>query len=854
MPLAPNQQIVRRGAAAYRGMMMTRSPHRRINASSRAACRALGFESLEPRRVLAGAGLTAQYFHNADLTGLAAERVEVPNFVWGLASPAPGMNAESFSVRWFGRVEAQFTETYTFRTVNDDGVRLWVDGKLLIDDWGPTSARVESGTIDLQAGQQYDIRLEYYDNADSAQMRLQWTSASQPLQSIPASQLYENPAGLLGAYTDNAGHASSRTDAAIDFNWGTGQPISGVGADNFQVRWTGYLRPDFSESYQFSIYSDERVRLWIGDELVIDNWTPHELTQAIGVKELEAGKWYDVRLEYADDSGHAEIELSWLSERQTGGDEFAVIPSSNLRAAKETPITITNPLGPGQDPFVIQWEGTYLHVRSAGNGVWIDRAEHLEDIHASDPNSVSMKVWTAPGGTNYSGQIWAPELHQLNGKWYIYVAASNGTNATHRMHVLERDDPNPMGAYVYKGQLAATTDRWAIDGTVLEWQGSLYFIWSGWPGTTDGQQNLYIAEMSTPWTISGNRSLLSAPTYGWERNGLPINEGPQVLIHEGKLHIIYSASGYWTHQYALGRLTYNGDGSPASIMNANSWTKATTPVFQQAGDIVGTGHASFVKSPDGTENWIVYHAHHDRYNWQDDRDILIQQFTFNADGTPNFGTPIPKTTPIEVPSGYADADRELVPGDYDASGATNVGDLAVFAGLFGLPITPGVSADGDANGFVDGGDFLRWQRHFGAIAAAVAPASEARSAETAPAIIEADSQPAPAAAVLASEGTSPPTVTTLLNSELIDLALAAGTYWLTDAFGDSGLSDEPPLIDEQQVARSNAFPLEYDHANGLPGKRSTRPLRWPESTSEFADEENSVDFDYFPALLTASES
>src|SRR5690606_19361217 len=111
---------------------------------------------------------------------------------------------------------------------------------------------------------------------------------------------------------------------------------------------------------------------WIGDEILIDNWTPHELTQNIGVKELEAGKWYDFRLEYADETGHAEIELSWSSARQTG-DELVVVPAANLRAAKETPITVANPLGPGQDPFVIQWEGTYLHVRSAENGVWIDR-------------------------------------------------------------------------------------------------------------------------------------------------------------------------------------------------------------------------------------------------------------------------------------------------------------------------------------------------------------------------------------------------------------------------------------------------------------------------------------------------
>src|SRR5690606_33678881 len=143
-------------------------------------------------------------------------------------------------------------------------------------------------------------------------------------------------------------------------------------------------------------------------------------------------------------------------------------------------------------------------------------------------------------------------------------------------------------------------------------------------------------------------------------------EGPQVLTNNGNLHIIYSASGYWSHNYALGRLTYNGVGP---ITSASSWQKASTPVFQQAGDIVGTGHASFTTSPDGTENWIVYHAHHDPDNWQDDRDIYIQRFTYRSDGTPDFGTPIPATTRLNVPSGPADPERLFIPGDFDADNA-----------------------------------------------------------------------------------------------------------------------------------------------------------------------------------------
>ena len=312
--------------------------------------------------------------------------------------------------------------------------------------------------------------------------------------------------------------------------------------------------------------------------------------------------------------------------------------------------------------------------------------ERLEDIHISDPNSASTVVWTPPPGTNYSQQVWAPELHRINDKWFIYVTASNGNNATHRMYVLERDDPNPMGPYTFKGQLNTGANSLAIDGTVLQWEDQLYFIWSGWPGSTDGQQNLYIAQMSDPLTISSNRVVLSSPTLPWEQHGLPINEGPEILIHDDKLHIIYSASGYWTNEYALGRLTYDGVGS---IMSASSWQKSPTPVFQQAGEVVGTGHASFTTSPDGTENWIVYHAHHDKNNWQDDRDVYIQPFEYNADGTPNFGSPIPADTPLSVPSGYVDPERPFVEGDFDASGNVDSADLAVWQAQYGVEYSRG---------------------------------------------------------------------------------------------------------------------------------------------------------------------
>lgn len=673
--------------------------------------------------MLAGNGLSGQYFHNPDFTGLAAQRSEAIDFNWGSSSPVAGLDSNTFSVRWQGQVEALHSEEYTFYTTSNQGVRLWVDGQLLIDNWEPHNTEEDAAAITLTAGQKYDLRLDYFEQFGGAEIQLEWSSPSQTRQIIPATQLYSSPVGLLGTYEDRFGGNAVRVDPVIDFNWGIGRPHPEVAVDQFEVAWTGQLRADFSEQYEFSITSDQGARLWIGEELVIDDWTSSATHTATGSKTLEAGKWYDLRIEYFDEAGSAEVDLKWSSERQTGADQFAIVPSTNLRASKATQLQFTNPLGPGADPFVQQWDGQYYHVSTTGNNVRMERAENLQNIHISDPKSSSMVVWTPPGGTFYSEQIWAPELHRLNDKWYIYVAASNGNNATHRMHVLERDDPNPMGSYVYKGQVNTGdfgngVGNWAIDGTVLNWQDEEYFIWSGWPapGTTDNPeltQNLYISEMSNPWTLTGPQVLLSSADLPWERAAGPeghlINEGPQILIKDDHLHILYSANGFWMREYSLGRLTYDGEGS---LLDAASWQEAPHPVFQQGNDVVGTGHASFTTSLDGTEHWIVFHAHANSNRFRDDRVIHIQPFEFNQDGIPELGSPLPVDTPLPVPSGKIQPERPFVPGDFDANGEVEGDDLGVWKAQYGAELFPGTSADTSGNGKVDGGDFLAWQRNF----------------------------------------------------------------------------------------------------------------------------------------------
>ena len=307
--------------------------------------------------------------------------------------------------------------------------------------------------------------------------------------------------------------------------------------------------------------------------------------------------------------------------------------------------TFKNPIAPsGADPWVIQGNGVYYYCYSLG-GIAINKAVRLQDIYAAQDVRFA---WNPPQGQPYSQEIWAPELHYVDGKWYIYFAADDGKNEHHRMWVLEGTSQDPQGEYILKGKIADPTDKWAIDGTVLEMDsGEKYFIWSGWEGDVNAQQNLYIAPMSNSWTISGERVLISRPELPWELNGTPlINEGPQVLKHNGKVFIIYSASGSWTDDYCLGQLTLIGN----NPLDPAAWRKKPATVFSKTATVFGPGHASFVKSPDGKEDWIVYHAaKYKKAGWN--RNIRMQRFEWNAQGEPEFGIPIETGVELDEPSG-----------------------------------------------------------------------------------------------------------------------------------------------------------------------------------------------------------
>ncbi|HEX7655286.1 MAG TPA: glycoside hydrolase family 43 protein [Verrucomicrobiae bacterium] len=320
------------------------------------------------------------------------------------------------------------------------------------------------------------------------------------------------------------------------------------------------------------------------------------------------------------------------------------LPMSVLLAAETH--TFTNPIArSGADPWVTYHAGSYYYCLShGGRGIYVAKSTQLTQIGQVRPT----RVWQPPFFKAWSREIWAPELHYLQGKWYIYFAADDGENDHHRMYVLEGTTQNPQDPFTFKGKVAAPTDRWAIDGTVLQMPDErLYFIWSGWEGTNNVAQNLYIAPMSNPWTITGERVCLSRPEYDWEKKGEPlVNEGPETLWHGDKLFIIYSASGSWGDDYCLGQLAWTG----GEVLDPHSWIKKPVPALAGTPQAISPGHCSFVKSRDGREDWIIYHtAKHPGAGWS--RQIQTQPFHWAADGSPDFGRPVSAGTPLPLPGG-----------------------------------------------------------------------------------------------------------------------------------------------------------------------------------------------------------
>lgn len=316
----------------------------------------------------------------------------------------------------------------------------------------------------------------------------------------------------------------------------------------------------------------------------------------------------------------------------------------------------TNPITRGADPWVTKQDGNYYFCFAGGK-------DDEKFITVSKSSSLVQpgkrkKVFVTPKtGWNLTN-IWAPELHFYKGRWYIYYAAgkSGPPYLYQRTGVLESVTNDPKGEYVDKGVLLTGKDPadytgaiWAIDLTLLQIEDQLFGVWSGWEKNMESHktpQYLYIAKMDNPYTISSERVKISSPEEDWETGGpLNLNEGPQVLKHDGDIFIIYSTRESWTPQYRLGQLKLKRGSDP---MKPDNWVKKG-PVFIGNEVIHGVGHASFTTSPDDTESWIIYHSKvSTKPGWN--RNVRTQQFFWDKNGDPVFGKPVQPGVLLKVPS------------------------------------------------------------------------------------------------------------------------------------------------------------------------------------------------------------
>jgi GH43 family beta-xylosidase len=303
----------------------------------------------------------------------------------------------------------------------------------------------------------------------------------------------------------------------------------------------------------------------------------------------------------------------------------------------------TNPIVPsGPDPWMQYYKGYYyLTATTFGTVIKMRKSKTIEGMRTA-PETV---IYTLVG----TGSMWAPEFHLLNGKWYLYYTAGKDPKnySTQRIHVIESSGDDPMGPYHFKADLIDPSDDHGmeLDPSVITINGKLYLLGSYIHG---GLQSLFIRAMSNPYTPSGKKILLSQPTLPWERQGSPVNEGPEPLHHGDKHMIVYSASNCDTPDYKLGLLTLTG----SDPLNPSNWKKSG-PVFQRldSAHAFGPGHNGFFKSPNGQEDWIIYHANDSpQGKCGGGRSPRVQKFTWNPDGTPNFGVPVATGLKLQSPS------------------------------------------------------------------------------------------------------------------------------------------------------------------------------------------------------------
>lgn len=258
------------------------------------------------------------------------------------------------------------------------------------------------------------------------------------------------------------------------------------------------------------------------------------------------------------------------------------------------------------DPFVVRHaDGHYYFTATVPeyDRIIIRKSDTMDGLSTA----IETTVWHKHDRGPMSAHIWAPELHHIDGKWFIYFAAGKAEDIwAIRMYVLENPSRDPtQGVWIERGQIQTKWDSFSLDATTFEHRGQRYLVWAQHDPSEASNTDLYLAKMKSPTEIEGEPLRLSRPEYAWEAQLFKVNEGPAVVVRRGRVFIAYSASGTdW--RYCMGLLWADED---ADLLDARSWTKSAQPVYStdEAAGLFGPGHNSFTISPTG-QDLMVFHA------------------------------------------------------------------------------------------------------------------------------------------------------------------------------------------------------------------------------------------------------
>ncbi|MFC7528277.1 family 43 glycosylhydrolase [Actinoplanes sp. GCM10030250] len=314
-------------------------------------------------------------------------------------------------------------------------------------------------------------------------------------------------------------------------------------------------------------------------------------------------------------------------------------------------VTTVDPLiSQRADPWITKVAGTYYFTGSVPE---YDRlVVRGSSTIAGLAGAEESVIWRRPATGTMGGHIWAPELHRIGGKWYLYFAAGDAGDVFRiRTYVMESalDDPRDPAGWSLKGQLITEWDGFTLDATSFHHRGKHYLVWAQSEPEIAVNTSLYIAEMANPWTLKSKPTRITTPTRSWEIQGYKVNEGPAVLIRNGKVFLTFSASAT-DARYCMGLLTADAG---ANLLKRESWVKTPDPIFvtSEATNRWGPGHNSFTVAEDGKTDVLVYHARDYRDITGDplydpNRHTRVQKLYWHEDGTPLFGIPVGDGGPI----------------------------------------------------------------------------------------------------------------------------------------------------------------------------------------------------------------